>query len=471
MKKRSFILTAVLLILAVALPFTTIGGVRALAEDAAAPTPIYGYDGYELSVQVKDTFKEVDLDKIVATVGDAKVYENGEFVANDYFYAFKLTKSSGDLIVRYSAKFNAAGDDIALKIANEDASIVKEYVINKKVFSDLQSEFKYNFDAVNDEADNSLKKYKDGISSTLKSGDTFTVPSLKEIVNVAGLDYSNLQKTVYYAYSGTGYTSTTSSTFTLSGVGDYRFYVEFKSDAFDASDADKVLKISAKGLYEKEDGFYAVTADFDGTQKAVYAERNSLTGEYKYYEFNEDGEKDGDKKIDEIANPVTVGTECIIPVFTFNVAPLDKPTITIGSTYQEKGFIGQEYTVSSITVKNAETVKYTLVYSATADGEYSEASETLTDNSKFTPEKTGYYKVRIYAMSENGGEETKETAAVEVKKAFETVKYKVGFKDWLSVNKLPFVFLCISAACLVGIVLLIAINPKPKDKKVKEEDK
>ena len=470
MKKRSFILTAVLLILAVALPFTTIGGVRALAEDATAPTPIYGYDGYELSVQVKDTFKEVDLDKIVATVGDAKVYENGEFVANDYFYAFKLTKSSGDLIVRYSAKFNAAGDDIALKIANEDASIVKEYVINKKVFSDLQSEFKYNFDAVNDEADNSLKKYKDGISSTLKSGDTFTVPSLKEIVNVAGLDYSNLQKTVYYAYSGTGYTSTTSSTFTLSGVGDYRFYVEFKSDAFDASDADKVLKISAKGLYEKEDGFYAATLTANG--ELLYAERNSLTGEYKYYLRDEKGDKDED----QVKNPVDsdlveIGNECIIPVFTFNVAPLDKPTITIGSTYQEKGFIGQEYTVSSITVKNAETVKYTLVYSATADGEYSEASETLTDNSKFTPEKTGYYKVRIYAMSENGGEETKETAAVEVKKAFETVKYKVGFKDWLSVNKLPFVFLCISAACLVGIVLLIVINPKPKDKKVKEEDK
>lgn len=468
MKKRSFILTAVLLILAVALPFSTIGKVRALAEGAAVPAPVYGYEGYELSTQVKETFKDVDLNKIVATVGDKKVYENGEFVANDYFYAFKLTKSSGDLIIRYTAKFGEASS-IALKIKGEEK--VAEFVINKKSFDELKSEFKYNFDLVSEEAENSLKKYKSGISKDLTSGDTFTVPSLKNIVNIAGLDYSNLQKTVYYAYSGTGYTSTTSSTFTLSGVGDYRFYVEFKADAFDANKADKVLKISAKGLYEKEDGFYAVTADFGGTQKAVYAERNSLTGEYKYYEFNEDGEKDEDKKIDESVNPVTVGSECLIPVFTFNVKPLAKPTITMGSTYQERGFIGQEYTVSSITVKNAETVKYTLVYSATADGDYKEASEKLVDNSKFTPEKTGYYKVRIYAMSENGGEETKETAAVEVKKAFETVKYKVGFKDWLSVNKLPFVFLCISAACLVGIILLIVINPKPKDKKVKEEDK
>lgn len=458
MKKRSFLLTAVLLVLAVALPFACLGRTRAFAEDAA--TEISGYDGYVFSLQVKDTFKEVDLDKIIATAGadNKEVYKNGEYVDNDYFYSVKITKSSGDLTVKYAANFTS-GDVISLKLANDDGTITANYNVNKKSFDELKPNFKYSFTA------ESLAEYKEGISTTLKSGDTFSVPTLKEIVGLAGIDYSDVQRTVYYAYSGTSYTSTTSSTFTLSGVGEYRFYVAFKCDAFDLK-GDNVLQITADGLYESIDGFYAAT---DASGKLLYAERHGSAGEYEYYERNDKGEKDADKPVDE-AN-VTIGTECIIPVFTFDVAALDKPTVTIDSTYQEKGFIGQEYTVSSITVKNAETVKYTLVYSETLDGEYKEASETLTDNSKFTPEKTGYYKIRVYAMSDNGGEETKDTAAIEVKKAFETVKYKVGFKDWLSVNKLPFVFLCISAACLVGIVLLLVINPKPKDKKVKEEDK
>lgn len=448
------------MILAVALPFACLNRAHTFAEDAAID--VSGCEGYVFGLQVKETFKEVDLDKIVATAGadNKEIYKNGESADSDYFYSFKITKSSGNLTVKYAPKFTA-GDVISLKIANDDGSISVNYNINKKSVDDLKPNFKYSFTA------ESLTEYKDSISATLKSGDAFTVPSLKEIVNTAGIDYSDLQRTVYYAYSGTGYTSTTSSTFTLSGVGEYRYYVAFKSDAFDLN-GDSVLKITADGLKEQIDGFYAVTDSRDGS-KLLYAERSGLTGEYKYYERNAKGEKDEDKPVDgEFA---AIGTECVIPVFTFNVAPLDKPTVTIGSTYQEKGFIGQEYTVSGITVKNAETVRYTLVYSATLDGNYDEASETLTDNSKFTPEKTGYYKIRVYAMSENGGEESKDTAAIEVKKAFETVKYKVGFKDWLSVNKLPFVFLCISAACLVGIVLLIVINPKPKDKKVKEEDK
>ena len=165
MKKRSFILTAVLLILAVALPFSAIGKVRALAEGAAVPAPVYGYEGYELSTQVKETFQDVDLNEIVATVGDTKVYENNEFVANDYFYAFELTKSSGDLIIRYAAKFGEASS-IALKIEGEEK--VAEFVISKKSFDVLKSEFKYNFDLVSEEAENSLKKYKTAFPKILR---------------------------------------------------------------------------------------------------------------------------------------------------------------------------------------------------------------------------------------------------------------------------------------------------------------
>lgn len=467
MKKRSFILTAFLLILAIALPFC-FNGAKVLAEGTDTPVEIKGYHGFVSSTEVKDVFKEVNVSDLVVTAGtDKEVYKDGKYVeGNEYFYSLKLTKNSGDLVVKYAANFDKA-NPISLKIANKDGTIVKNFNITKIDYaniSEIQKEFKYDF------TDAALQEYKNNISGSLKSGDTFNVPSFEEIIKTASLNYSDIQKTVYYAYSGSGYTSTTGNSFTLSGVGEYRYYAEFKSDSFDSSNAeDKTLKISAKGLVEKIDGFYRATAQIGGEEKNVYAERDNSTGDYKYYELDDKGEKNEDKIVEE--SQVTIGTDCIIPIFAFNVAPIEKPTITVGSSYQENGFIGQEYSVSSITVKNAETTKYTLVYSATADGEYTEASEELVDNSKFTPSKTGYYKIRVYAMSENGGEETKDTAVIEVKKAFETVKYKVGFKDWLSVNKLPFVFLCISAACLVGIVLLLFINPKPKDKKVEEEDK
>ena len=90
----------------------------------------------------------------------------------------------------------------------------------------------------------------------------------------------------------------------------------------------------------------------------------------------------------------------------------------------------------------------------------------------FVPDKVGYYKVTIEV--EDGYDNdtvTADSLVISVLNEPIYPNFKTSFGDWISVNTMPFVCLCISFVCLVGIVLLIFVKPKKKVDKVKEEDR
>ena len=127
-------------------------------------------------------------------------------------------------------------------------------------------------------------------------------------------------------------------------------------------------------------------------------------------------------------------------------------------------YIDYEYTGVSFTAKGNDIVTtYTLEYSTDGtDGSWVKAEETLSSNLTFTPSKAGFYRVTAKVIDCEGNVATASTANIEVADKFVTVEFKTSFSDWLSVNTVPFIFLCISAASLIGLILVIVIKPNDK---------
>ena len=243
-----------------------------------------------------------------------------------------------------------------------------------------------------------IKAYQDEVAKTvgtgesaLKIGDTFTIPTFEDILNISNLAYISLNKTVHYAASGATYYSTATSTFEITTVGTYKFYATFETEYTGAVDT-SVL---------------------------------------------------------------------VIPTFTFEIKGA-KPTVKSDSTYQEKGYINLKYDVKGIEVTgNDVDATYTLQYRENQTDEWQTASEEY-DKSKhsFTPTKEGYYRVKVDVIDVDGISESDATASIVVTKKLSKVEYKTSFKNWLSVNKVPFIFLCLSVVCLLAIVVLLLLTPK-----------
>ena len=114
--------------------------------------------------------------------------------------------------------------------------------------------------------------------------------------------------------------------------------------------------------------------------------------------------------------------------------------------------------------------KYELEYRENDTKDWEVIDELSSGSLKFTPEKTGEYRVKITVW---GVDHVKE-AYTEIVKVSNTVKsspYKASFNDWISVNLLPFILLCVSFVCLVAIILLLVIKPKDAVVEIKEEDR
>lgn len=308
-----------------------------------------------------------------------------------------------------------------------------------------------------------IKAYQDEVAKTvgtgesaLKIGDTFTIPTFEDILNISNLAYTSLNKTVHYAASGATYYSTATSTFEITTVGTYKFYATFETDELIIGNADSKLSIDAKFLVEKDNGFYM--AKKDGTDTQVFAQKHE--NDYKYYE---------DKEFETEYTGAVDTTVLVIPTFTFEIKGA-KPTVKSDSTYQEKGYIGYEYTGVKFTVKgNDITTTYVLEYSE--DGNtWAKAEEELSSSLAFTPTKKGYYKVTATVIDCEGNSNFAHTEKIEVNDKFVTVEFKTSFADWLSVNTVPFIFLCISAVALIGLIVVIAIPVKDKKEDVKAEE-
>lgn len=378
---------------------------------------------------------------------------------------FKVSYSSGSSTT--NAKVTLTAREVGIfevKVALKEKSNTDVFKISVDEIDReaLKPEYSYTEEDMNAFIEDVNKNIKssDSETGTLVAGDTFKLPSIKSLIESV-VPYENLKKTLYYAapnstsYQTTVFTKADAS-FKISTYGTYRFYVTLyveKTDKYEEG-----ILLGTEFLEEQKDGFYAI---YDLSDNQLFAKK--VNSEYKYYTDEEcENEHTGEVK---------TSTSPIIPIFTFNLENAG-PSIKIESDYQEDGYVDLEYTVSDVTVNgNDVQTSYKLQYSEDGATWVDAEEEFDEEELSFTPTKIGQYKVIITASDATNTTVTDDSYIIKVDEKYTTVKYKVSFADWLEVNTVPFIFLCISGVCLIAIILLLVINPKEKTISSKEEDR
>ena len=453
------------LCVALVLPFVAVSG-----SVAKAVTNVIAPRSVDFVYKVEnETIKSAEASKVTVKVDGVEVYKEGALVADDTSVTtddvkkniITMSYSSGKL----TSAFGANGDYVVeLSTTGESTTVTETFNLKVTTNKNELPSLTYKTDATSlDAYEKEVEKAaKNDAGESLKIGDTFTVPSFENVLNLGNYNYDSFNKTIYYASSGSTYYSSATASFDISVVGVYKFYAVFSTDNLIEGDVDSGLSIEVAYLVEKEDGFYKVLSS--GNQVYAYKQAD---GSYKYYT-----DKDGENEITDETVISAFTTELTIPTFTFTISG-SIPTVKSKSTYQEKGYIDYEYSGVSFTAKGNDIITtYTLEYSSNGTDGWAEAEETLSANLAFTPSKKGFYRVTAKVIDCEGNVATASTANIEVADKFVTVEFKTSFSDWLSVNTVPFIFLCISAASLIGLILVIVIKPKDKEVvKAEESDK
>ena len=264
---------------------------------------------------------------------------------------------------------------------------------------------------------------------SIRLGDSYTVPSLQNLVEDDLNAYSDLTYTVYYRTPSNASGSTSSLKFTVSEAGVYEFYVVFK---------DK------NGNAMQKDDFYTID------------EHDSEIRVFGIYEK---------------------------AVFTFTVED-DAPISVEAPASQGKGYLNTKYTATSFTIKSSgNNVKYTLYYNPAGnategtDGwivlpQLSEITEDYNENGftysdiqtlnydgtyTFTPVKLGSYKIECNVTSDN--QVRSATASTIINVADKPTVVKVD-THWFRNNLWSIIFLSVGTLSLIGIIILLFIKPK-----------
>lgn len=455
-------------------------------------TVFVGVD-YEYSIDV-DWYKQ-------HSASDVKIsYYNGfekQGTLTDVFVDNDDVSESDDVFVRYSTnstkttitiEFHNVGEyEIVLQPKTldpndpADAQFKKFKVVDDPNDAGIKLSYKTGADltsAIADYKEEVLKIVEDeqGVDKLVAGKDSFKLPSVLPLIDCS-FAYSTVKKTVYYNIPGDASYKNTSSTagtpsFSLTKFGTYRFYVLLESDNLLNNSTGKKV-VETKGLKEYADGFYQVKDNgtnvyYNTTDKLFYED---LEFETKINSSNADSNDDGVLENDS-------DKTLVVPIFEFSLEKT-APTIEIVSKVLEDGYVGAKYSsVGKISIYgNAEEIKYELQYRQnknqlnweTLDGEDESFDQV---NLTFIPQKLGEYRILVTATTSGYDTVSATTAVIEVNEEYVEYEYKVSFSDWLSVNVLPFVLLCISAVCLIAIILLIVVKPKDNSKiQAKEEDR
>ncbi len=418
---------------------------------------------YEYEIE-ESAIKNASLENIIISAkkdgGEfVEIFKDKKDVEGD---KFKVSYSSAKLtlLAREAGVYEIK---VAIKDSETDSYSININVIDEIDREALKPQYSYTEDDMKEFTDGILQNIKsdDSETGTLVAGDEFKLPSLKKLIKTV-VPYESLKKTLYYAVpNGTSYQTTTftraDASFKVSAYGTYRLYVTMyveKTDKFE----DGIL-LGTEFLEEKVDGFYAI---YDLEDNKLFAKK--VNNEYKYY-TDEECEN-------EYTGEVKTSTSPIIPIFTFKLENAG-PSIKIESNYQENGYVGLEYTVDDISINGTDTqTNYKLQYSNDDGKTWQDAEEEFnSEKLTFTPSKIGKYKVVITASDATNKTVINDDYIISVDEKYTTVKYKVGFGEWLKVNVVPFICLCISGVCLIAIILLLVIKPKDKSKEVLEEDR
>ena len=432
--------------------------------EVKADTAVDAYPGVEFSFMVSDDDVIGANQKVVITANDVEVFNNGA-TKKDSNNVIVLSSYTGGKV---TARITKAGDyTFKVKTIVEEGETAKEFTKAVKVHSDVDNlkAPKYNVSKVDEIEEYKVQaqeaSYVDAQATVKESifvDDTYTVPSVKDLLDLGSFSYNQYRRTVNYSapgsssYNSTSASGTSNLSFTISKVGTYRFYVLLSIDEIDG----KSFNISVSGLKEYYDGFYTIE---NSKGDRLYASGN------KYF-------TDEDLKVEYEETDIVQG-DLVVPIFEFTIVNAG-PNVKITSSYQENGYIGLEYEIKSVKVSGNEvSTTYALKHKETATSDWVDATEEFDESEMtFTPSKQGYYKLIVTAIDNDGKTKTAETKEIKVTQKYETVDYRTGFNDWISVNYVPFIFLCISGVCLIAIILLLVIKPKEKAKTEKvEEDK
>ena len=441
-----------------------------------ADTSIDAYPGVAFSFTVSDTVRGAQ-EKVSITVSEGsnepfELYNNGAIKKDSNLVYVLSSYEDGKVTARitktgtYTFKVKSIKEDLT-------AEFTKTVTVHGSVDNLKGAKYKYLSGSASDRE--KLEEYElraqeasyvgEGENKTsIFVGETYTLPSIENLLDLGSFSYDQYKKAVHYAVPGsTSYSSGNANlSFTITKIGTYRFYVLLSMDKIDG----KAFNMVISKLKEYDDGFYSVKRASDDAPLFVSGEKYFLDEDLKE-EYIPDNE---DTDIEKV--------ELVVPIFEFTIANAG-PNLKVTATYQENGYIGLEYKLDSVKVSGNEvsttyTLKYrTLTSSASDANAWVDATEEFDEDTKtFTPSKEGYYKLVVTAIDNDGIDKTVETKEVKVSQKYQPVEYQTGFSDWISVNYVPFIFLCISGVCLIAIILLLVIKPKQKTEEVKvEEDK
>ena len=254
---------------------------------------------------------------------------------------------------------------------------------------------------------------------SIRLGDTYNIPSLENLVTDNLYPYSDLTYTVYYRTPSNS-SSTTSLKFTVSEVGDYKFYVVFKNPSGKEMDKDSFIK---------DDG----------------SSEEDVFGDLAY------------------------------AVFTFTIKDDAPISVEVPET-QGAGYVNTKYVASGFEILSGSNVKYTLYYNAdvnakadaegwvevnTENGFTESEIETIAYDGKytFTPIKVGAYKIKCEVSSGTSSSARYVDGETVISVREEPTVVKPD-NHWFKNNLWSVIFLGVGTLSLIGIIVLLFIKPK-----------
>lgn len=413
----------------------------------------YAYDaekarvGFDVEGQ-DTTYAQMDSDRRFFENDFASTFksENAGYLS----VAFKL--SDGDNSQYYfiewyadSAVLQTKGDYAYVKVVVPDSvDVSPEYN-----FSNGTSEYQDLVDAAS--------KDEDGKSIQVGTGAYFYIPSLKPYVTDDTCGYSDMTFDVYYRTNGADTQSSTGLSYDalkleLTAEGVYEFRIvpsnylgnalvghnkENKEVTIDSSNVWEIkelptftftVKYNGVSIEEPEDaddGYIDVTYTFDSFEIiSLSNSQNSLKTEYKLY------------------------------------------YLQLNAEYAGKTISAEDLKASllAVTEENGGVCTYgtwTEIEETTDEDEESPYAESWSASSRsFVPKVAGYFGITVKATDLGLSTPSKTEAAVaNVSSKADSLP---GSTYWLQNNILSIVFICISAACLIGIVVLLLVKPKNK---------
>ncbi len=391
---------------------------------------VYSGKTYNLSFNVYSVFGNVknsslfvkDNDKIslYGVAENKKIVEFGTVGTTEFEVAYK--DNGNDVVVeKYTASV----------IKQQDDTVAPKYNLDDNAIQNFK-------DALN----KAIKTEIDGKEYSVVLGQKITIPSMKDLITDGETNYSSLKHTVYYNTPDSENQTTTGWNITVNKAGVYKFYVVFAD---------------AEGNTMEKDQFYTIDEN-DG----------SFNGqEYEKYLFEFVINADAPLSVSALAQgKAYVGTK-------YNAPSFDMATTAYKKTYTlyYNSNVKADQTVDVENDNNWVAVPVAANTSASTELKgitYDRVKAIGYDGAlAFTPDQKGTYAIVCEITSESTATSLSATAFI-IADA-ETVEVK-PYDNWAGENVWSIVFLSIGTLCLIAIIALLFVKPKPKTEKVDDAD-